>query len=168
MVLPIIDVGLMNEHLTAHQGIIYRFRNYEKLVKDPFLQKVLAEHIIVLQDHVRVMLELLEPDQTGWVALATGNPDVDPGLISDQHAGDTNVKALVTDLMSTSKHMAKSNYGSALEMANPNVKHVHFQMAMQEASFQNHYAHFMKHKGWAFAPKSSAEVQLKTIEKYIG
>ncbi|MCT2534393.1 hypothetical protein NC661_15105 [Aquibacillus koreensis] len=165
MHLPAMDVGLMDEHLAAHEGILYKLRKYEEIVNDPYVRKLLKDQIIIMMDHVRVMLALLDPERDAWVSLATTNPEVDTALIN-QSTMNPNLKRIVAELVATSKQMASDNYTSALRMKNDNVKHVHFQMAMQQATFQNYYAFFMEKMGWNVSPKAVLADQAKVVQHF--
>ncbi|MRH44651.1 hypothetical protein GH741_18555 [Aquibacillus halophilus] len=166
MRLPAIDVSLMNEHLSAHKGIINQLTNYHTKIKVPVLNQVIKDQIIVMSDHVRVMLLLLDPDRKKWVTLATTNPKFEATQFSNLDPHNSQLKTLTSHLRTTSMHMAGDNYNSALRMKDENVSHVHFQMAMQQASFQNIYSYIMKQMGWVYTPEATREVQLKMIKQY--
>ncbi|MDL4841861.1 hypothetical protein [Aquibacillus rhizosphaerae] len=165
MQLPAIDVGLMKEHLTAHEGIIYDISNDYSKVRHTFLKALIEKQIIVMTDHVRVMLKLLEPERENWVSLATSNPNISIESLQNS-AANQDEKPIVAGLMTTSMLMANDNYNSALRMSNENVKHVHYIMAMQQASFQNYYTIFMEQMGWSITPKANLEDQKQVIQHF--
>ncbi|MCM3715454.1 hypothetical protein M3202_15390 [Alkalihalobacillus oceani] len=62
--------------------------------------------------------------------------------------------------------MANYNFTSALMMKNPNVKHVHFEMAIQQATLEREYGEFMKQMGWEQPPMATKQAQLQTIQQF--
>ncbi|MBM7572457.1 hypothetical protein [Aquibacillus albus] len=165
--LPMVDVGLMDEHLSGHEGLLFKLKNYEAMVKETMLNNIIQQEIIVLKDHIRAMLQLLDPENKEWVSLKTDNPSFEVHPISAQSDHELHqLKKIVMELKTTVKHMANENYTSALMMKNPNVKHVHFQMAMQQATFQNYFAHIMKLMDWEYTPKAAEKEQKKVIQKF--
>ncbi len=63
--------------------------------------------------------------------------------------------------------MAHTNFNSALMMKNENVKHVHYNMAVQQATYMNYISNFIKEKDWAPSAKATQATQRKIIEHFI-
>ncbi|WP_112180002.1 hypothetical protein [Paraliobacillus zengyii] len=62
--------------------------------------------------------------------------------------------------------MAHTNFNSALMMKNENVKHVHYNMAVQQATYMNYISNFIKEKDWAPSAKATQATQRKIIEHF--
>ncbi len=62
--------------------------------------------------------------------------------------------------------MASNNFMSALMMKNPNVKHAHIEMALQEEKMQSFYDKFLQLYTREFVPKVSENTQLMTLQKF--
>ncbi|MDF0728111.1 hypothetical protein PY093_15685 [Cytobacillus sp. S13-E01] len=168
MALPAIDVGLMDEHLTTHEGIINKLKYYHSIVNHPDLKHIINLQIIVMQDHVRVMLGLLDPNRNQWITLSP--IDLSDGHNQHIEKGNTSNtslhKPIAIEARSTAKFMANSNFTSALMMKDPNVKHIHFEMAIQQATLERNYNDFIKKMGWEHPPKVTKETQVFTIQKH--
>lgn len=167
MLLPVIDVGLMDEHLTAHEGVIPKLKKYKSMVNHPQLKEIIDLHISVLQHHVVVMLQLLDPNRKQWVYLKS------LPLPTTKHSGDHKMewkkstdKSIALEAMSTAKNMGSTNFNSALMMKDPNVKHIHFEMAIQDAILQGKYNDFMKSMNSDHPPMATSEIQQYTIQKH--
>lgn len=166
MHLPAIDVGLMDEHLAAHEGVIYRLNQYLTEVEHPYIRKLINKQKSVMKDHVKVMFGLLNPENNQFYNLETVDPALSLEKVGPEYKQDKELKKITMDLMATSSHMANSNFNSALKMVDPNVKHAHFQMAVQQATLMNYYVHFVEKMGWSYAPKAKLEDQYQTIAHF--
>jgi len=163
MRLPATDLGIMAEHLATHEGMINKFKIYYMTVRNPVLKNLLYRHIHILREHVRVMLEFIDPSKAGQVHLPSlkdihlkfGNEQ-----ISEQE------KDITLEARATAKLMSSNNFMSALMMKDVNVKHAHIEMALQEERFQSLYNQIIKHIDGEFTPKVSEKMQLLTLHKY--
>ncbi|MGJ9383865.1 hypothetical protein [Salipaludibacillus sp. CF4.18] len=63
MRLPVIDIGLMNEHLATHEGLLGKLDVYLEATLDKFLMKLITAQREMLKVHIQVMLELLKPQK---------------------------------------------------------------------------------------------------------
>ncbi|KAA0545263.1 hypothetical protein FZW96_17945 [Bacillus sp. BGMRC 2118] len=164
MILPAIDVQLMNEHLTTHEGVLYKLRIYYHHAKNPILKQIIQKQYMVMLDHVRVMLELLDPNRTKDAKLAPIQVDIVPspleGVIADQD------KPLAIEGRATGQNMANTNFMSALMMKNPHVKSIHKEMALQQAKLQESYSRFLSIAFHEKPPMSSKEEQLSIIKDH--
>src|SRR5690625_5468491 len=59
--LPAVDLGLMADHLIAHEGVINKLELYQTKVTNATLKEIIVSHTSVMRDHVRVMLALINP-----------------------------------------------------------------------------------------------------------
>jgi hypothetical protein len=163
--LPSTDLGLMAEHLTAHEGEINKLKVYVRNVSNNGLKDIINLQIKMLKDHVRVMLALIDPKQTGYVKLAP--LEKLKGLIKDTTStNNEHVKWITLEAHNTARTMSNVNYVSALMMKNQNVRDIHVQMALQELEVQKMYEKVMKKMGWGFVPHASKDSQEKTYQYY--
>ncbi|MFD1738099.1 hypothetical protein ACFSCX_16340 [Bacillus salitolerans] len=167
MILPAMDVLLMKDHLKTHEGMLYKLRIYFHHAHHPLLKEIIQRQYTIMNDHVRVMLELLDPNRTTPVRLAAIDLDIVP-------KGDSNLngttekqdKPLSFEGRATAKFMANHNFMSSLLMKNPHVKEIHEKMAIQQAKIAESYTHLIQHL-WREKPTmSTAEVQLEIINDF--
>jgi hypothetical protein len=168
LILPAIDVQLMNEHLTTHEGVLYKLRIYYHHVQHPTLKQIIHKQYMVMEDHVRVMLRLMDPNRTEWVYLAHIDLNIVPDSPKSQdsyiHSQD---KPIAIEASATAKSMANTNFMSSLMMKNPNVKSVHLEMAIQQAKLKDSYSKFIQNE-WPEKPTmSSKETQLEIINEFV-
>jgi hypothetical protein len=106
------------------------------------------------------------PTQTTWVNLAHIDLNIVPhGSFTEEHSFDQD-KPIALEAKATSKSMSHNNFMSALMMKNPNVKAVHFEMALQQAKFHENYSMFIN-SIWPEKPTmSSKETQLEIISEF--
>ncbi|WP_117170735.1 hypothetical protein [Paraliobacillus sediminis] len=167
MLLPIIDVGLMNEHLSTHEGLLGKLDLYLIDSSATYLQKIITIQQTVLKSHIQVMLELLNPSNENWIELPSINLEEKLSISWPVYSDfDTLTKRITLELQSAAKAMAHTNFTSALMMKNENVKHVHYEMAVQQATYMNYISAFVKEKDWAPSIKASQVTQRKVIEHF--
>ena len=168
MSLPAVDLGLMTEHLTAHEGVINKLELYQTKVINASLKEIMVSHINVMQDHVRVMLSLINPYQNEYVELSPINGHLE--LYYVQIAGEQNInsqdKWITLDGHTTAKNMSNNNYISALMMQDPYVRNIHVKMALQQFEMLEIYNEFITKMGWTFTPVVSIQEQLNTFQHY--
>ncbi|MEQ6388552.1 hypothetical protein RZN22_04405 [Bacillaceae bacterium S4-13-58] len=169
MLLPAIDAGLMETHLSTHEGKLFKLHTFYHQAEDPHLKELLLLQIKVMKVHVPVMLSFFNPHLNEWIEL----PMVDElyhDLFSLPHSTDGNHsvdKPIALEAKSTATEMAQENFTSALMMKNENVKHVHVHMALQQYELLKKFEKYLKHKGWAaWHLNASKKGQLETIQKY--
>jgi hypothetical protein len=163
MNLPAVDLGIMAEHLSTHEGVINRLKMYIKTVQNHMLKKILELHLIVLRNHVKTMLALIEPNRTHEVHLPEMNSldwDVGIGKLEEYE------KDIALDTRSTAKLMGSDNFNSALMMKDSNVKNIHLKMSYQDVNMQMMYDHLIKLTQGDFIPRVSAEMQRLTLQHY--
>ena len=163
MNLPAVDLGIMAEHLPTHEGVISKLKIFKEIVNNQEFKKLIQLNIQMLREHVRVMLELINPDRKGEVKLAE-MPDIQINTemlkLSEQE------KDIVLETRAVSKLMGSDNFNSALMMKDMNVKNIHIQMAYQNVRMQMLYNMVVEHVNGAFTPRVTEAMQLKTHEKY--
>lgn len=161
--LPSADLGLMAEHLAVHEGVISKLKSYYMTVNNPVLKSLLEVHVNVLRSHVRVMLSLIDPYQDRAYHLDNVEKvsvKLDYVELSKQE------KDITLEGRSTAMFMASDNFMSAQKMKNSMVKHVHFEMALQDVGLQALYTNVLQQINGDFTPKSTDEMQLLTYKKY--
>lgn len=164
MILPAVDVGLMDEHLATHEGVLSKLDYYHHEVASPSLKRIIGQQRKIMQNHVTVMLSLLDPNQNQWVHLTP----IEESASTQQHQGKMNLhdKPIALEAKATAKSMASDNFMSALMMKNPNVKHIHYEMAIQQATLEREYGEFIKMMGWEHPPMATEQSQLEIIQKF--
>jgi hypothetical protein len=163
MRLPAIDLGLMAEHLAAHEGVIYKLRIYHQNVQDKTLRKVLKSHIDMLQNHVAIMLMLIDPNRVEHVYL----PEIKEIYLNEPLGNlSQSEKNIVLESRFTAKSMGTNNFNSATMMKNDNVKNIHLQMSYQDIEFQKMYNKLIVAADADFTPMASPEMQWMTLQKY--
>src|SRR5699024_10205933 len=138
--LPAIDLGLMAEHLAAHEGIINKLVFYQTKVTNAILKEVIELHASVMREHVRVMLSLINPYQNDYVDLAPLSEHMRHyNLIAKEQRTNGMDKWIALEGHTTAQSMSNENYVSALMMKNQHVRTIHVQMALQQLEIQDKY-----------------------------
>lgn len=162
MILPAVDLGLMAEHIEAHEGVINRIKIYETMVRNKKLQRLLSVHKRMLRNHVITMLALINPDRQTEVQL----PEMELLTMVGTHELEKFEKEILLDAMSTAKLMGGDNFNSSLMMKNINVKNIHMQMSYQDVSVQMIYEQLLEAVEGDFLPMASIEEQRKTLKHF--
>ena len=163
MNLPAADLGIMAEHLPAHEGTISKLKIFIEIVENQELKKLIQLNIEMLRDHVRAMLELIDPNRKGEVKLAEMS---DIQINTEKLNLSEQEKDIVLETRSVSKLMGSNNFNSALMMKDLNVKNIHIQMAYQDVRMQMLYNLVVEHVNGDFTPRVTEAMQSKTHEKY--
>ncbi|MFJ6414502.1 hypothetical protein ACIQLG_17105 [Terribacillus saccharophilus] len=163
MRLPAIDLGIMAEHLSTHEGLINKLKVYYELVNEPRIKRLIQVNINMLRNHVVTMLQLINPDQSREVHLPE-LPNIDTLFSPIVHLNE-NENDITLELRSTAKWMGMENFNSALMMKNNKVKNIHIMMAYQNVTMQSLYNKIEDIYG-EFIPYSDAELQRLTFKKY--
>ncbi|MDT0163562.1 hypothetical protein [Bacillus sp. AG4(2022)] len=163
MNLPAVDLGIMTEHLSTHEGVIHKLKLYYSSVQNPVFKNLLGLHIKMLRNHVIAMLGLINPDPTHKVDLSemdSINWNINLGTLEEYE------KDIALEARSTAKQMGSDNFNSALMMKDADVKNIHLQMSYQDVSMQMMYDHLIKHTLGEFIPRVSKEMQRLTLQHY--
>ncbi|HZG58697.1 hypothetical protein [Paenibacillus sp.] len=163
MRLPAVDTGLMANHLEKHEAILAKLSLYRTLAKDETYDRIVSEQIRVMLDHVRAMLELLDPERREPVRLKPIAHRFAAALMAEW---PLDFKQLLAETRATSLNMARENFLSALQMHHPNAKRVHVDMALQQVHFAERYGELMRAHGWEQHPMASPEEQRETIARF--
>lgn len=167
-VLPSVDLGLMAEHLTAHEGVINKLNVYHEKVTNTDLKEIIALQANMMRVHVGVMLALINPYQKDYVEVPPLNTYISsffPRRVSEHKVNFDN-KWIALEAHTTAKCMSNENYFSALMMKDSNVRNAHVEMALQQLAVLAKYADFIKSMGWSFVPNASIEEQVNTYQHY--
>jgi hypothetical protein len=164
MSLPAVDIGIMAEHLSSHEGVINKLKMYYGSVNNPVLRKLLNLNINTLRNHVVVMLALIDPERNKEVHL----PDMESYHLHISEGKLTKLdKDIALEARAAAKLMGSNNFNSALMMKDINVKNIHLQMSYQDITMQMLYDNFLKGMNGEFVPKVSKEMQRLTLQKYL-
>ncbi|MFC3041562.1 hypothetical protein ACFOGI_15050 [Virgibacillus xinjiangensis] len=163
--LPSVDLGLMAEHLKAHEGVISKLQFYQSQVDDNKLKKILELQENMMLAHVKVMLGLIHPYEQNYI-------EVPPLVFSNHHHDpvfnipNSHQKWIALEAKNTAKSMSNRNYVSALMMNNQNARNAHVEMALQQLAIQERLEAFINRMGWGFFPKATREEQIQTYQQF--
>lgn len=160
--LKTVDVGLMANHLSAHQAIIKRLDIYLHHVQNQQIATILQKQIMTMKNHVHVMNQLLDPKQN--VASLPPIPN-GAGKVQDQVNANLDIsdKDIAGDAHFTASAMAKENFNSSENMKNQEVKKIHSEMALQQSTIAGMYEHVMNQQGWMSQPNASVSEQTAAV-----
>ncbi|MGM0844836.1 MAG: hypothetical protein ACQEUT_07655 [Bacillota bacterium] len=153
----------MAEHLAAHEGVIFKLQTFYQNVQNTLLKKVLKSHIDTLQNHVAVMISLIDPNRIHEVQL----PKVFE-ILYNETLGQLLPweKNIALEGRFTAKSMGTNNFNSTAMMKDENVKTIHLQMSYQDIYFQKMYNKLITASGGDIVPKASENMQWMTVQKY--
>ncbi|MFD2628563.1 hypothetical protein [Oceanobacillus kapialis] len=164
--IPVVDLGLMSDHLTAHEGMLQKLQAYQEMATSTELKKILALQYQTMSDHVRVMLELINPYHATYVELSP----INMAILQQNNMGHFGISQddqwIAREAHTSSKDMANTNFTSALMMQNQNVRNVHIKMALQQLTLMELYEQFLERLGTSFVPRASNEEQLRTYNHF--
>ena len=69
MQLYTVDVGLMADHLPAHEGTMRRLEHYISMRPNVHLMSILQQQLQMMTNHVQAMRILLDPNHAGPINL---------------------------------------------------------------------------------------------------
>ncbi|WP_078549417.1 hypothetical protein [Litchfieldia alkalitelluris] len=166
MILKSIDLSLMTEHLNFHKGILSKLEAYFCTVQNPTLKQIIYDQYLVMRNHVKVMMLLIDPDRNDDVTVDYLNK-LEPVSIQCQHHGFAMTEQnIAMELRNTAKTMAHDNFSSALRMKTQNVRDIHIHMSLQQTMFQHRYNQFTDKIMMDVAPKSSVQEQKDTLHAF--
>ncbi|CAM3683884.1 hypothetical protein GCM10009865_43970 [Aeromicrobium ponti] len=166
MILKAIDLSLMAEHLNIHKAVIEKLKLFFCTVDDPELRQVLYEQIVIMDNHVRVMINLMDP-QINENITVEALTDVKPVPIDCKSpVNQLTEQNIAIEGRHTARSMALDNFTSALAMKAENIKNIHVQMSLQQVRLQDKYSHIIKKKGWVHVPDVSREEQIEAMKAF--
>lgn len=166
LILKSIDLALMAEHLTTHKGVISKLQSYYCFVHNPVLKQLVQEQFLIMRNHVKVMLLLMDPALNEKVTVSALHQIQPVEIPCQSFVNPMGDQAIALEARTTAKAMAHDNFSSALMMKAPNVREIHVQMALQQVSLQERYSDLLQSMGRDQAPSASLEEQRKTIEMF--
>lgn len=166
--LPAVDLGLMADHLIAHEGVINKLELYQTKVTNATLKEIIVSHTSVMRDHVRVMLALINPYLNEHLELTPINEYFRNFYMRIEKEENNNFqdKWISLDGHTTAKNMSNNNYVSALMMQDPYVRNMHVNMAIQQYEMLEIYSQFITRMGWTYTPHASIQEQFNTFQHY--
>ncbi|TFB25010.1 hypothetical protein E3U55_01060 [Filobacillus milosensis] len=164
--LPSVDLGIMAEHLAAHEGVINKLQYYHSIASNQILKDILSLQTEIMLNHVEVMSSFINPriNQELNVPPLDIYQDVSFNFDSNDYQYHDNWITLETH--NTAKCMANQNYVSSLMMKDARVKKAHEEMALQQAHIQELYGRLISMMDWSYVPQSSIDSQTKTYQFY--
>lgn len=161
--LPAVDLGLMSEHLSAHEGVINKLKAYQAIITNNELSNIIKLQENMMQTHVWVMLALINPDYSTYVEVPSlNNYQIKQNAEGGRITKSRDNKWVALEVHSTAKNMSNTNYNSALLMQNQNVINAHIEMALQQHQIQKMYAELLENMGWTYVPHIPIQEQIKT------
>lgn len=106
--LPAIDLGLMVEHLSAHEGVINKLAHYQPLVTNLELRNILKLQENVLHSHVWVMLAFINPNYHNEVKVPPLSAYREDPIFERSGNGEDN-KWIALEAHNTAKNMSNRN-----------------------------------------------------------
>jgi hypothetical protein len=166
MILKSIDLSLMAEHLMTHKGLLNKLEAFYCTVQENTLKQIIYEQYLLMRNHVKVMISLMDPEQNEKITVSSLN-QIDPVEIQCPKENLLmNEQTVALELRNTAKTMAHDNFSSALRMKAPNVRNIHIHMALQQTVLQDRYNHFIKEKMWEVTPESLLQQQKDTLQSF--
>lgn len=167
MLLPSADIGLITNHLLAHDGLIRKIKMHITKVESSALKNVLNKKLSVLRNHVKLMLEMLNPDKSDF----TDVPDLSelpPGSKAFQKIENASEldKHIALETKTAAESMALDNFFSALKMKDPKVKAAHEKFALQEVELLKEITEILKEMDAEIIPVSSVKEQQKVMKHF--
>ncbi|MBP3952884.1 hypothetical protein [Bacillus suaedae] len=166
--LKTVDVGLMANHLSSHQGVIRRLELYTKLTKNQQLNQIFNQQIGAMKNHVQVMNMLLNPHQTNQQITVPPIPQNGMQMQQPQPTPadiDITDRDMALDAHFTATAMANDNFVSASSMKNIQVKHLHIEMAMQQFQLAEQHERLAEQMGWMTHPVATTTEQQQAISQ---
>src|SRR5699024_3980134 len=165
--LPSVDLGIMAEHLSTHEGMINKLKVYNINTTNPDLKSIIALQINVMMLNVRVMISLINSDNNEYVDVSYLNIyDVSIQRSYGTVVNKYNDKCIALEAHAGAKLMSNENYTSALLMKDRNVRNAHVEMALQQLEIQKRYSDFINRMGWSFVPHADAQERVKTYQHF--
>ncbi|KAB8130109.1 hypothetical protein F9U64_14455 [Gracilibacillus oryzae] len=160
--LPAVDLGLMTEHLLAHDGVITKLAYYQNLAASAELRSILQLQEKIMQSHVWVMMAFINPSYHYHGEVPPLSSFSAEPFFQGTGTEDNN-KWIALEAHNTAKNMSLTNYQSAMMMQDKHVRKAHIEMALQQNHIKALYADYISKMGWNFTPMATPEAQMKTL-----
>lgn len=159
-----VDVGLMVNHLSAHNAIIKRLDMYINHVQNQQIATIIQKQMMIMNNHVQVMKQLLDPKQSTVNLLPI---PTNVGMVQNLNNNlDISDQDIAVDAHFTASAMAKENFNSAENMKNHQVKKTHTEMALQQSTIAGMYEQLMNQLGWMSQPDVSTSEQIAALAPF--
>ena len=166
MLLPASDLGLITTHLPAHDGMIMKVKLMAKEAKDEKLLELLNKKVGLMRSHVRIMMDMLDPDQSDYEKLPDFDEVPQDQLETTTRGTEKMDRHIAMEIKASTEAMAKDNFVSALKMKDPKVKQTHVDMALQQVELLNMITEYLKENKADITPLGTAEEQKKVVNHF--
>ncbi|WP_101842449.1 hypothetical protein [Halobacillus sp. Marseille-P3879] len=166
MILKMIDLSLMAEHLPVHKAELDKLETYICSIQDSEIKQVATEQYMIMQNHVKVMIALMNPSQNEFIGLNDLHKWEPVQLNCHQNSLGMSQENILTELKTSTETMANKNFNSALRMKAENVRNIHIHMALQQTMLLNRYIALMDRFVKDTAPESSGDKQRETFQTF--
>ncbi|MDF2947450.1 MAG: hypothetical protein K0S51_2129 [Bacillales bacterium] len=166
MILKSIDLSLMSEHMNVHKGQVEKLANYYCAAKDMELKEIIYNQYLIMKNHVKVMLLLMDPNQNESITSEMLKKVVPTEIPCQSLSIQMSEQAIATEGKNTAKTMAHDNFASALMMKANNVRDIHIHMALQQVMIQERYNKFTEKKKYEMAPTTTMQTQVETMQNF--
>lgn len=166
MIIKAVDLGLMANHLPAHEGTMAKLNHFLTITNNPFVSQIIHLQMEMMFNHVQVMLQLMEPNQQNTITLPP-LPRVAPLMGNQQNPPFSTVdRQIALEGSFTAKSMASENFVSAMAMKTPTVMQAHIEMALQNSTIAGMYDQLIHSQGWVQPPNASVQEQSSTTRQF--
>ncbi|WP_082235470.1 hypothetical protein [Halobacillus massiliensis] len=166
MILKMIDLSLMAEHLPVHKAELDKLELYICNIQNSEIKQVATEQYMIMQNHVKVMIALMNPIQNENIGINDLHKWEPVQLNCQQISIGMSQENMLIELMNTAETMANKNFNSGLRMKAENVRNIHIHMALQQMMILNRYIALKNKFIKDTAPESSRKEQEKTFHTF--
>jgi hypothetical protein len=166
MNLKMIDLSLMAEHLPVHKAELDKLETYICSIKDPEIKQVVTEQYMIMMNHVKVMVALMDPVQNATIGIQDLHKWEPFQVDCQQISAGMSKENILIELKTSTESMANRNFSSALRMKADNVRNIHIHMALQQMMLLNRYIALMNKHIKDTAPESSIMKQKETFQTF--
>lgn len=166
MILKMIDLSLMTEHLPVHKAELDKLATFLCSIQDSEIKQVATEQYMIMQNHVKVMIALMNPEQNESIGINDLHKWEPVQIDCQQISSGMSQENILIELKTSAETMANKNFNSGLRMKAENVRNIHIHMALQQTMILNRYIALMDKLIKDTAPESSQEKQVKTFQTF--
>ncbi|MFC3039179.1 hypothetical protein ACFOGI_02805 [Virgibacillus xinjiangensis] len=166
MILKMIDLSLMAEHLPVHKAEMDKLSSYICSIQDPEIKQIATEQYMIMQNHVKVMVALMNPAHNKTVGISDLHK-WEPVQLNCQHISlGMSRENILIELKTSAQTMANKNFNSGLRMKAENVRNIHIHMALQQMMVLDRYIALTNKFLKDTAPESSPQEQIETFQTF--